>query len=362
MASILILSDKGSLSREDEHLIFMTHDMKRTRILPLKTEQLIVSGSVTISGDAMRLIMKNQIPVVYLTQGGSFYGRVVYQDGKNVFLRQKQFRLLDDKKKSLGIAKAIVTGKIKNQLTFMQRIKRSRGSKTEFESAVKAVKAVLKDIDKCSSVDSLRGIEGNAAKQYFSAFDCNLIPDWAVFGKRTRNPPESNVNAVLSLLYSLLAHYVTSAIESQGLDTMAGCLHELNYGRDVLAFDLMEEFRVPVVDTLTCQLFNKNVLCEKDFRTQDFSSESRNVPASAIEDFSGGDGGDDADGQKVAVYLNDSGMKKVFEAFIDKIGSQVIYAPARKRMSFAEIFIEQAKMYKRVVLGEEAEYSPFYYR
>lgn len=200
----------------------------------------------------MRLIMKNQIPVVYLTQGGSFYGRVVYQDGKNVFLRQKQFRLLDDKKKSLGIAKAIVTGKIKNQLTFMQRIKRSRGSKTEFESAVKAVKAVLEDIDKCSSVDSLRGIEGNAAKQYFSAFDCNLIPNWAVFGKRTRNPPESNVNAVLSLLYSLLAHYVTSAIESQGLDTMAGCLHELNYGRDVLAFDLMEEFRVPVVDILTC--------------------------------------------------------------------------------------------------------------
>ncbi len=361
MSSIFILSNSGSLTRESEHLVYVSYDMKRTRILPFRTEHIIIVGNVTVSGDAMRLIMKNEIPVVYLSQNGTFYGRIVYQDSKNIFLRQKQFQLLSDKKKSLEIAKSIVIGKIKNQLTFIQRIKRSRGTKVEFESAVKGVKSALKNAEKVSSVDSLRGVEGNAAKLYFSAFACNLIPEWAAFEKRTRNPPQSNVNAVLSFLYSLLTHYITTAIEAQGLDTMAGCLHELNYGRDVLAFDLVEEFRVPIADTLTCYLFNKNILSEKDFRTQDFSSESRNVPASAIENVPEEEA--ESAGDKItAVYLNDDGMKKVFEAFIEKINSAVIYAPAKKRMSFLEIMMEQSNMYKRVVLGEETEYKPFYYR
>ena len=62
-----------------------------------------------------------------------------------------------------------------------------------------------------------------------------------------------------------------SAVVSCGLDPMLGNLHELTYGQVALVLDLMEEFRVPVADTLTCSLFNKNVLREGDFREADVS-------------------------------------------------------------------------------------------
>ena len=362
MSTILILSNRGDLTKEDEHLVYTDYHGKRTRILPFKTEHLLIAGNVTITGDAMKMILKNELPVTYLTQGGMFLGRIVYQDGKNVFLRQKQFLLLENKKKVLEIAKSIVAGKIKNQLSFVQRIKRSRGSKEEFEASVKSIKQALKEVSKCTSLTSLRGIEGNAARHYFAAYNCNFLAEWAEFGKRTQNPPQTNVNAVLSFLYTLTCHYVTTAIESQGLDTMAGNLHELNYGRDVLTFDLMEEFRVPMADTLTCHLFNKNILEKKDFHTISFSSESKKLPVSTIEQFHQGED-DENEGKPVeAIYLNETGIKKVFEAFIEKVNSEVLYVPAKKRLSFAEIMVEQAKMYKRVILGEEADYTPFYYR
>ena len=362
MSSIYILSQGGGLSRTDTYLVYTDKNKIMTKILPFKTEQLILVGSVSISGEAMRLIRQNCIPVLFMGRQGNSVARLDYQDSKNVFLRQKQFRLLDDRPRSLEIARAIVLGKIKNQLTFMQRIKRGRGSKDGLEAAVKAVKGAIKDVEGCKDVESLRGVEGNAARNYFTAFDCNLIPDWAEFGKRSRNPPETNVNAVLSFLYYLLGNYVTAAILSQGLDTMAACMHELNYGRDVLAFDLMEEFRAPVVDTLTCNLFNKGILSKDDFRRQPFSSESRNLPSSAIAEFTTKEEDEDAGRKVEAVYLTEDGMKKVVEHFEEKVRSAVIYAPMKKKLSFLEIMVQQAKMYKRVVTGEEAAYSPFYYR
>ena len=362
MSNIYILSDGGTLSREDEHLSYMTRDCRKTRILPFKTEHFVLVGTVNVTGNALRMIMKHQIPVLYMGKNGSYCARMVYQDGKNVFLRQKQYALLSDKKRSLEIAKSIVIGKIKNQLSFMQRIKRSRGNKSDFETAVRNVKASLKDAEKCTKVESLRGIEGNAAKNYFSAFDCNLIPAWAQFEKRTRNPPETNVNAVLSFLYTLLANYVTSAIEGEGLDTMAACMHTLSYGRDVLAFDLMEEFRIPIADTLTCHLFNKKILDEKDFASQKYSSESSGLPSFVIPPFVMEEENADAGREVQTVYLNSDGIKKVVAAFEVKMASCVIYAPKKTKLPFAEIIIEQAKMYRRVVLEEEEAYVPFYYR
>ena len=130
---------------------------------------------------------------------------------------------------------------------------------------VTAVKNLLSDSERTESVDSLRGYEGSAARKYFEVFGYNLQPDWADFKKRSKNPPRSNVNAVLSFLYTLLSYRIESALESTGLDICAGNLHAVNYGRNALVFDLIEEFRSPIADSLCCSLFNLGTLKEDDF-------------------------------------------------------------------------------------------------
>lgn len=269
MSSVYILSDYGKLSKHDQTLVFIQKDETRTIIFPYKTEQLVLMGNISISGEAMRLLTKYRIPTTFLSSNGRFNGKLTFGDSKNIFLRQKQYRILDDKKASLEIARSIVCGKIRNEISFMQRIKRKSDftakNQEKIESGVTAVKNLLSDSERTESVDSLRGYEGSAARKYFEVFGYNLQPDWADFKKRSKNPPRSNVNAVLSFLYTLLSYWIESALDSTGLDICAGNLHAVNYGRNALVFDLKEEFRSPIADSLCCSLFNLGTLKEDDF-------------------------------------------------------------------------------------------------
>ena len=124
MSSVYILSDYGKLSKHDQTLVFIQKDETRTIIFPYKTEQLVLMGNISISGEAMRLLTKYRIPTTFLSSNGRFNGKLTFGDSKNIFLRQKQYRILDDKKASLEIARSIVCGKIRNEISFMQRIKR----------------------------------------------------------------------------------------------------------------------------------------------------------------------------------------------------------------------------------------------
>lgn len=337
MRSVYILSNHGKLSKEGEHLIFKDFNAHCTKILPAQTERIFVVGNSSITGEAMSIIMRAEIPVTYISHSGKCMGHISYNEGKNVFLRKKQFERERDETKSLNIAKSIVRGKIRNQIAFMQRIKRSRIVDFDIMSIVNSIKNFLKDISRCENKESLRGIEGNAAKHYFSVLRMNILPEWAVFTERSRNPPETNVNAVLSFFYSLLKNYVKTAIVSCGLDPMIGNLHSLVYGQDTLAFDLMEEFRTPVADTLTCTIFNKNVLHKDDFREVEVSG-------------------------KRGVYLTTAGIKKVCACFEQKIRSSVLYEMRGEKLSFFQIMVEQAKQYKKVIIKEDGVYKPFYYK
>jgi len=108
-----------------------------------------------------------------------------------------------------------------------------------------------------------------AANVYFGAFD-HLITQQKSgfrFEKRTRRPPLDNVNALLSFLYTLLAHDVASALEGIGLDPQVGYLHRDRPGRPALALDLMEELRAFLADRLALSLINRQQVKEKGFKT-----------------------------------------------------------------------------------------------
>ena len=94
-------------------------------------------------------------------------------------------------------------------------------------------------------METIRGLEGEAARIYFSAFDDMIVvsKEAFFFHERSRRPPLDNVNALLSFLYTLLAHDIAAALETVGLDPAVGYLHVDRPGRPGLALDLMEEMR-----------------------------------------------------------------------------------------------------------------------
>lgn len=363
MSAIYILSDNGKLSKKDETIVFSQADGTNTILFPFKTEQLVLIGNVSISGEAFRILTKYKIPVTLLSKNGRFNGKLTFGENKNVFLRQKQYQILSNQKQSLEIARSIVVGKIKNQISFMQRIKRKSNltdnEELKIEDALNSVKSSLSYAETTDNIEKLRGFEGIAARSYFSIFGMNIIPEWAEFKSRSKNPPKSNVNAVLSFLYTLLMYRVESAIESQGLDTCCGNLHALNYGRTALVFDLMEEFRTPIADSVCCSLFNLGILKIGDFEKKKFSNDSEEFPLEKTPDSSDETISESFDN---GILLTKEGIKKVISLFEEKIDTQILYLPKNEKISYKKIIYEQAAHYKRVMIGEEIEYKSYYFK
>jgi len=354
MSIIYIVSSGGKLCKEGETLVLHSPEC-RTTIFPFKTEQLVFLGGVEITGQALSLIMRYKIDTVFLNRNGRFNGRLSFGDSKNVYLRLKQYRLLENEEFKLKFAKSIVSGKIRNQILFMQRINRKKENNSQIFEAIQKTKQILDSIERAENIEQIRGYEGMAAKYYFSVFRYAINQDWAIFNGRSKNPPEDNVNAVLSFLYTLLFYRVESAIEVEGLDPFAGFFHSVDYGKKTLAFDLMEEFRTPIVDTTTVALFNLGILNPEDFEEKIFSKKDEEYP---LEE----DSENVAIEEKKGVLLTKEGIKKVISHFEKKLDTEIFYQPLGQTITYKRVIREQANHFHRVVNSEKIEYNPMIVR
>ncbi len=355
MGTIYLVSSNGKLSKRGGSLLYTDYDGTQTILPPHSVDQLYVIGTVSITGQALHLLMHKMIEIIFVSKNGRYDGKLVFQDAKNVFLRQKQYERLNDQLFCVTFVKAVVRGKLKNQYLFMQRILRKLDGDKQIPQQVKSLADIMIKLEKVQTIDEIRGYEGYGATLYFSVFARNVIQDWAVFKGRSKNPPKDNVNAVLSFLYTLLAYRIDSLIVSEGLDNAVGILHSMSYGRKSLVFDLMEEFRTPLVDTVVCSLFNLGILKKNEFREVVNDSEGKanaeSESTELVEDVIPGE-------FTRAVLLTQDGLKKVVVQFEKKLQEEHFYEPLGKRLDYKRIMHEQVKMYKRLVMGLEESYKP----
>ncbi len=241
--------------------------------LPLHTLGGIVAfGNVLCSPFLLGLCGERGVQVSFLTERGQFLARVQGPVSGNILLRREQYRRAELPDAALAIAKNILTAKLANGRTVLQRSLRDHPESDADGQTAKAIARLghtLDTLDIISDREVLRGIEGDAAKLYFSVFDRMVTTEKDAFfmRERSRRPPLDNLNALLSFLYTLLAHDAEAACEGVGLDPQQGFLHAVRPGRPSLALDLMEEFRPVIADRLALSLINLRQVAGKGFKT-----------------------------------------------------------------------------------------------
>jgi CRISPR-associated protein Cas1 len=325
--------------------------------------------------------MREAIDLAFLRLDGRYQGRLESAEPRNVFLRKRQFMLVDDLVSRVRLTRDILSGKLANMATLMARIGRTRKS-GEAKEASRAIRELARGLDDAASLDSLRGIEGAASAKYFQALKCGLEHDIG-FRKRVRRPPTDPVNAVLSFLYTLLINRMYAAVRTSGLDPQPGVLHDLEYSRYSLPLDLVEEFRAPVADALTLALFNMNVLGREDFRTM--------RPETGMENATVVDAVDRAANDPLGsprmpdtqeffdlpeqpetcpeqergawpVLLKPEALRKVITAFEKKMGKDFHHPAAERYLTYAQAMEFQARQFRRAVEGEIERYQPLLLR
>jgi len=297
---------------------------------------VVCFGHIGISAPLMHRLADEGIALVLLDDRGRFKARLEGSVSGNVLLRQAQHRRAADPAFALEIARACVAGKIKNARYVLLRGAReakSAGDETALGRGGNDLAASLRALPGVADLDALRGVEGDAARKYFSCLGLLVRADLRAqfpMDGRSRRPPRNRLNALLSFVYAMWMNDCRSACEAAGLDPQVGFLHALRPGRAALALDLMEEFR-PFADRLALSLINRGQITEGDFVERE--------------------GG--------AVSMEGDGRKAVVVAFQERKQESLSHPLLAQSVPLGIVPLVQARLLARSIREEAQGYLPF---
>ena len=285
-------------------------------------------GAAQISTQAVQELCGRGVPIAYHSSGGWLYGLTVGMTHKNVDLRRQQYRTAEDPPASLAIARELVATKIRNCRTLLRR---NGHDLDPYDLA--QMKHFAEQAARTPSAQILLGIEGNAARIYFSNFPKMLrVASVAAFDMdgRNRRPPTDPVNAMLSLGYALLAKDMAVTLLRVGFDPFLGFYHRPRYGRPALALDLMEEFRPLIVDSVVLSCANGNAFNASDFIRRG-----------------------------VAIGLTSQARARFIAAYERRMEEEVTHPVFGYRLSYRRVLDVQARLLARHLSGEIPSYPGF---
>lgn len=300
---------------------------------------VVCFGDVAVSPALIHRCAEDGRSLVFLDRNGQFKARIEGPISGNVLLRQAQYLASSGSQVPVLTARNIVAAKIQNARQVILRGAREADNPDDaaaLERVAREQGQIVPRLNTANDLDQIRGLEGEAARAYFGAFDKMVREDREAFcmNGRSRRPPLDRMNALLSFLYTLLLNDCVAAAQGVGLDPQAGFLHALRPGRPALGLDLMEELRALLADRLALTLVNRKQVGRGDFVEK-----------------SGG-----------AIYMTDDARKTVIVAYQKRKQDEVQHAALEEKVPLGLIPHVQARILARYLRKDLEEYTPFLYR
>jgi len=337
--TLYVTSPNTYLSLDGENIVILKEQVEVSRIPLHNLEGIVAFGYTGASPALMGACAKQNIALSFMKPSGKFLARVVGEVRGNVTLRKAQYRLSDNLDKSNEIARNFILGKIYNTRWVLERATRDYAMRLDVDKLKKVSKVLANSLNlvrQSENLDQLRGYEGEAASQYFSVFDDLILQQKESFYFRNRNkrPPLDNINAMLSFVYTLLAHDVAAALETVGLDPYVGFLHRDRPGRASLAFDMMEELRSVYADRFVISLINK-----------------REVNSSGFTQKENG-----------AVIMDDDTRRIILKSWQSKKQEKITHPFLQEKLEWGLVPYAQAMLLARFIRGDLDEYPTFLWK
>ncbi|MBI2823127.1 MAG: type I-MYXAN CRISPR-associated endonuclease Cas1 [Planctomycetia bacterium] len=326
-----VAATKARIGRSGESLLIETED-GRQKIAIEQVDSILIHGYGQLTTQALHLCAYRGVAVDWLTFGGRFVAGVSASPGR-VQQRIRQYRALTDDIVRLNLAQRTVHAKVESQLRYLLRASRGDSAyRQSVQEPINRIREVLPKLDQVGSADSLRGLEGMAAKAYFAALprllssrvDALLVPSG-----RSKHPPEDRFNALLSFGYGMLFALVHRTLLGIGLEPAFGFFHQPRSSAPPLVLDLVELFRVPLVDMPVVGSVNRNRWSPDN----DFTIAGRQV------------------------WLSDDGRKKAIALFEERLNEAYRHPFTGQSMSYARIVELEARLLEKEWTGAPGLYA-----
>ena len=336
--TLFVLNPDTYLSLDNNAVLVQQDDKKLQRIPLLQLEQIYYFGYKGASPALMGYCASNNIRLSFITPKGKFLCAVSGENNGNVLLRKEQYRISDDEKSAVIIARNFIIGKIYNARRVLLKAARDHSLRIDIDKVTNInniLSTYIRSARTSENLAELRGIEGVAAEQYFSCFDELVLQqkDDFRFLVRSRRPPLNRTNALLSFAYVMLANECAAGLSAVGLDPYVGFMHTDRPGRMSLALDLMEELRSVIADRLVLSLINTKAVLPHMFEIKENGS----------------------------CFMNDEGKKAFFTAWQKKKQETIKHPFLGEKIEWGLIPYVQALLLARYIRGDLDEYPPFFW-
>ncbi|NLK28433.1 MAG: type I-C CRISPR-associated endonuclease Cas1 [Clostridiales bacterium] len=337
--TLYVTRPNAYLSLNGENVVVKEENVAIGRYPLHNIESIVLFSNLGMSPQLMGKCVDEKISICFLTPNGRFRARVVGKSYGNVLLRKKQYKVSMINAECIKIARNIILGKIYNEKWLVERyvreyplrirdqlLKNISNQLTEYMHFVKA----------CTDLETLRGFEGKAQVCYFQGFNeliLNQKNDF-FFNGRNRRPPQDRVNSLLSFAYTLLGNDIASALETVGLDSYVGFMHQDRPGRISLALDMIEEFRAPIADRFVISIINRNQVKPDDFILNENGS----------------------------VLIKDEARKKILSEWQKRKQEELRHPFLDEKISWGLVPYSQAMLLARYLRGDLDEYPPFFWK
>lgn len=247
-----VTTNGAKVGRKGDRLEIWSPETEEKEHYPVQEiGQVVIHGFAQITTQALRLCAERNLGVHWVGYGGRYMGAWSSGQG-SVQRRIRQYQALTDPDFCLALAKRLAEAKVRGQLSFLLRASREAGREIEdVKSSISNIRKLLSPLNRAMNTDSLRGYEGSIGAAYFKALPHLIKPEIGDAMRpdgRNRRPPKDRCNALLSYGYALLLKDITNAILIVGLDPCLGFYHTPRSQAHPLSLDLMELFRVTLVD------------------------------------------------------------------------------------------------------------------
>lgn len=327
------------MSLDGENVVIIKDNNELGRVPLHNLEGIVVFGYTGASPALMGSCAKHNISLCFMTQYGKFLSRISGEVRGNVTLRKTQYFISEKKEASIKIARNFIIGKIYNSRWVIERAVRDHSMRVDVQKLKDVSDSLKKSIDMaflCEDHEVLRGIEGEAAKLYFSVFNDLILQqkEHFSFNGRNKRPPLDNVNALLSFAYTLLTNNIVSALETVGLDPYVGFMHTDHPGRVSLALDLLEELRSVFADRFVISLINKKMISSDGFIKK----------------------------ENGAIIMEDDTKKIFLSAFQGKKQEKITHPFLEEKIEWGMVPYVQSLLLARFIRGDIEEYPPFLWK
>lgn len=266
MTSLFVDRRGVELELESDAIVFRENGDRVGTVPIMPLTRIFLRGDIRLSAALLGKLGERGVGVVILSGRQGKPSLLLARPHNDASRRVEQIRKSLDAGFCLDLARELIGKKLSRQIEWFDELREhDMQARYELTHAMQLLREHHARLPQADSLGRLRGMEGSAAARYFDGLKA-VVPESLHFGSRNRRPPRDPFNALLSLTYTLAHSELAIALYGAGLDPYIGFYHQLDFGRESLASDLLEPVR-PLADRFCLRLIRKQTITGEDFST-----------------------------------------------------------------------------------------------